>query len=215
MDRSRVGIVIPAFNEADSIGAVVAIAQQYGNVIVVDDGSTDRSSELAIAAGATLVKHERNRGYDTAINSGFAAASSLGCEVILTLDADGQHDPHLIEKFIVMMNCRADVVVGVRSEKQRMSEHIFAWYTKVRFGIHDPLCGMKAYRTAIYKELGHFDSHGSVGTELMIYAASHGYQIKQVPFQVRPRVGDSRFGRIFQSNCRILRALALSLFNMH
>ena len=213
MDRSRVGLVIPALNESVSIGSVVAGASQYGTVIVVDDGSTDGTGEIASLAGAQVVVHSTNRGYDAAINSGFARAASLGCEVVITLDADGQHDPHLIAKFIEMIESGVQLVVGVRSERQRLTEHLFAWYTRFRFGIEDPLCGMKAYRIAIYNGLGHFDSYSSVGTELMLYAATHGYSIRQVRFQVRDRVGGpSRFGTILRGNYRILRALVISIF---
>jgi hypothetical protein len=103
-------------------------------------------------------------------------------------------------------------VVGIRSERQRLAEHLFAWHTKSRFGIEDPLCGMKAYRMSIYKGLGHFDSYCSIGTELMLYAVINGYSLEQVKFNVRDRVGGpSRFGRILLGNYKILRALVLSI----
>lgn len=212
MDRSRVGIVIPALNESATIADIVQAAKIYGMPIVVDDGSSDNTAELARQAGALLVLHEFNQGYDVALDSGFKKASEIACEVIITLDADGQHDTNLINKFIDRIDEGAEVVVGVRSARQRLAEHVFAWYTRRRFEIHDPLCGMKAYKTSVYRKLGHFDAYGSIGTELIIFAAKNGYRIDQIPFEVRDRAGESRFGPKLSANYKILRAMTLSFF---
>lgn len=214
MDRSRIGIVIPALNESATIDAVVAAAGRYGTPIVVDDGSTDGTGTLALQAGAIVVTHEANRGYDAAINSGFKKAADSGCDLIITLDADGQHDPTLIQKFITEINAGADVVIGRRNTRQRLAEHIFAWYTQFTYGVLDPLCGMKAYRKKVYQSLGHFDSYGSVGTELMLFAAKNSFQICEVPFIVRERVGASRFGQNLSGNIKIFRALLLSFLRI-
>lgn len=210
MDRSRIAIVIPALNESATIADIVEAAGRYGVPIVVNDGSTDDTAELAKQAGAVVVSHDRNRGYDTALNSGFKKAVALGSEVIITVDADGQHDPSLLQKFIDQIEAGADVVVGIRSRRQRFAEHIFAWYASLRFGIEDPLCGMKAYRMAVYQALGHFDSYGSIGTELAIFASKKGCRLSQIPFEVRERKDQSRFGQALVGNCRIIRAIALS-----
>jgi len=214
MDRSRVGIVIPAFNESATIAGVVALAGHYGMPIVVDDGSSDATAELAMCNGAVVVAHKRNCGYDGALNSGFIKAAEIDCEVIITVDADGQHDPSLIQRFIDEIDAGMDVVVGVRSRKQRLAEHMFALYTNLRFGIKDPLCGMKAYRATVYEALGHFDSYSSIGTELTIYAAKKGYQLSQIPFIVRERKDQPRFGRVLVANYKILRALVLSIWHV-
>lgn len=215
MDRSRIAIVIPALNESASIGPVVAAAKNYGVPIVVDDASTDATAELALRSGAIVVTHLANRGYDGALNSGFSKAAEIGFEVIVTVDADGQHDPSLIQRFVDALNAGADVVIGVRSRRQRLAEHAFAWYTKLRYGIDDPLCGMKAYRTTIFTSLGHFDSFGSIGTELAVFAARTGRPISQLPFKVREREGSSRFGRALSGNLKILRAMALTIWHRH
>lgn len=214
MDRSRVGIVIPALNESATISRVVEAAGIYGVPIVVDDGSTDDTAELAGQAGAVVVSHEQNRGYDEALNSGFKKAAGLGSEVIITLDADGQHDPSLLQRFIDQIDAGADVVVGIRSRRQRLAEHLFAWYTSHRFGIKDPLCGMKAYRLVVYEALGHFDSYGSIGTELMVFAAKKGYRLDQIPFDVRERKGQSRFGQTLVGHYKIIRAMVLSMWRV-
>jgi glycosyltransferase involved in cell wall biosynthesis len=214
VDRSRVVIVIPALNESATILDVVEAVRIYGVPIIVDDGSTDDTAELARQEGAVVVSHERNLGYDAALNTGFKKAAELGSEVIITVDADGQHDPSLLGKFIDRIDAGADVVVGIRSRRQRVAEHLFAWYASLRFGIKDPLCGMKAYRTVVYKALGHFDSYGSIGTELAIFAAKTGCRLDQIPFAVRERKGQSRFGRALVGNCKIIRAMVLSVWRV-
>ena len=212
MDKYRIGIVIPALNESATIAGIVEAVGKNGIPIVVDDGSTDNTAKFAIQSGAVIVVHKKNRGYDEALNSGFKKAAELGVKVIITVDADGQHDPQLIQKFIEAIDCGADIVVGIRSRRQRLAENLFAWYTDFRFGVKDPLCGMKAYRTNVYKALGHFDSFGSIGTELTIFTVKNGYRIEQIPFDVRERSGESRFGQVLSGNYKIIRALILSYF---
>jgi glycosyltransferase involved in cell wall biosynthesis len=214
MDRSRVAIVIPALNESSTIAEVVKAAIKYGIPIVVDDGSTDGTSDFAHQAGGTVISHGCNRGYDAALASGFKKASEIGFDLIITLDADGQHDPSLIQKYIEKVDAGADVVVGIRSMRQRLAEHVFAWYTGCRYGINDPLCGMKAYKKKVYQALGHFDSYGSIGTELMLFAAKNSYRLDEVPFVVRERSGTSRFGKVLSGNYKIFRAMLLSFWRV-
>lgn len=213
MDRHRVGIVIPALNEAGTIGAVVASILRYGVPILVDDGSSDATGTTAAAAGAALVRHERNQGYDKALNSGFAHAEKLGCQYVLTMDADGQHDSTIVCDFLKALEEGAEVVAGVRDRRQRFSEHLFAWVAQARWGLRDPLCGMKAYRIEVYQALGHFDSYNSIGTELVLHAANSGRRIVQIPVKTRDRVGAPRFGQRLSANMRIIRALLFGLFH--
>lgn len=203
--------MIPALNEAASIAAVVSNASAYGVPIVTDDGSTDKTGEVAMAAGATVVRHDVNRGYDQALNSGFARAHEMGCQFVVTMDADGQHDSTIVASFLTALEQGADVVVGVRDRRQRIAEHVFAWVASRKWGINDPLCGMKGYRMRVYEELGHFDSYNSIGTELAIYAAKKGMKIGQVPVKTRDRVGAPRFGTRISANRRIFAALRRAL----
>jgi glycosyltransferase involved in cell wall biosynthesis len=210
MARPGLGIVIPELNEGQSIAGVIAAARPFGTVIVVDDGSSDGTAGIAAAAGAEIVRHEFNQGYDAALNSGFARAAQLQCEAVVTLDADGQHNPLLLEQFVVALDQGASVIFGVRGRFQRLAERIFSWVARARWKIIDPLCGMKGYRMEIYRELGHFDSYGSIGTELAIFAVIQGYRVVQIPVQTRERVGSPRFGHRILGNWRILRSLYLS-----
>ena len=212
MERYRIGIVIPALNEEMTIGLVVSGANAYGIPIVVDDGSCDKTGELAVKAGASVVRHEVNRGYDQALNSGFERAVELGCEYVVTVDADGQHDTSVLEPFIRALDGGADVVIGTRDHRQRLAEHIFAWVSLVKWGVYDPLCGMKGYRLSLYKEFGYFDSYGSIGTEFSLHAANKKKIIIQLPIRTLERKDPSRFGGRFAANRRILSALFMGLW---
>ncbi len=194
---------------------VVSSALTIGTPIVVDDGSSDATGEIARSAGASVVRHSANRGYDDALNSGFARAADLDCTYIISIDADGQHDPALLASFVEALDAGADVVIGIRDRFQRFAEHMFARTAVVLWKIRDPLCGMKGYTTQLYKELGHFDSYDSIGTELAIYAARRGKRIAQIPVKTRPRLDAPRFGNKFRSNVRIMRSLVKGILAQH
>ena len=112
--------LIPGFNEAPRIGAVVEAARRFLTVIVVDDGSTDATGEVAADAGAVVVRQEPNQGKGAALRTGFRRALADGAEAILTLDADGQHDPAEIPAFLAAWSgatsgAEPDLVIGARN----------------------------------------------------------------------------------------------------
>jgi glycosyltransferase involved in cell wall biosynthesis len=130
--------LIPGYNEAPRIGAVVLAAREHLPVIVVDDGSTDRTAEVAREAGAAVVEQAPNQGKGAALRRGFRRALDDGADAILTLDADGQHDPAEIPRFLAAATPEPapDLVIGQRSFRamppaRRLSNEIgrlaFSW----------------------------------------------------------------------------------------
>lgn len=108
-------IVIPAYNEEQTVGEVVRRAAGQADTLVIDDGSTDRTREIARAAGARIVSHVVNRGLGAALGTGLAAALAHGAEVIVTLDADLQHDPEEMPRLVEpIVSGKADLVIGSR-----------------------------------------------------------------------------------------------------
>src|ERR1700724_4193590 len=98
---SRVVAVIPAFNEASTIAAVVAgVRAHVDDVIVVDDHSADGTGEAAKRAGAIVLRNAANLGYDGSLNAGFAEAAGRGARILLNLDSDGEHDPADVPRLI-------------------------------------------------------------------------------------------------------------------
>ncbi len=109
-------VVIPAYNEANSIGAVVTAARRYLPVLVVDDGSTDGTAPVAAAAEATVLRQQPNQGKGAALRAGFRHALAAGYEAVITLDADGQHDPDEIPRFLdCYATTQADLIIGARA----------------------------------------------------------------------------------------------------
>lgn len=108
--------VVPAYNEAKTIaGVVVGLKGRVAKVIVVDDGSTDETAELAKAAGADVVRHFLNRGQGAALQTGIDYALKRGAEIIVTFDADGQHQAEEIDRLTQpIMSAEAAVVLGSR-----------------------------------------------------------------------------------------------------
>ncbi len=117
--KDAVLALIPAYNEADHIPAVVAGVKAFLPVLVVDDGSIDETATLASAAGADVIRQLPNQGKGTALRAGFRWALEKGYDAVLTLDADGQHDPLEIPKFLdVYEDQCSDLIVGARDFSQ-------------------------------------------------------------------------------------------------
>ena len=203
--------VIPALNECTTIAAVIESLRSYLPVIVVDDGSTDSTGDVAREAGALVVRHEKNCGYDDALSTGLKRAAQSGYQFAVTLDADGQHNPELIVEFIELLSRGYDIVIGVRDRMQRFSEKIFAWWARRLWGIEDPLCGMKGYRLASFSEAPAFNSYQSIGTIYTVIAGKSAFKIAQISVQTRERVGRPRFSVLVAADFLIMRAMLRGL----
>ncbi len=116
---AKIMALIPAYNEAPRIVKVVADAIVHLPVLVVDDGSADQTAERAEAAGATVLRQRPNQGKGAALQAGLRQAIEAGYEAVVTLDADGQHDPAEIPTFWRAYQLRrADLIIGQRDFKQ-------------------------------------------------------------------------------------------------
>jgi glycosyltransferase involved in cell wall biosynthesis len=210
-----VAAVIPAFNESHSIQNVIVRVGGFAVPIVVDDGSTDDTNDLARASGCTLVTHHANMGYEKALETGIKRAITDGFRCIVTLDADGQHDPSVIKNFVAKISDGYDIVVGERDKKQRFGETIFSLISTCVWGVRDPLCGMKAYRTEIMSQLLSGKDYDSVGTKYTIRAVRRGLKVCQIPISTKERVGVTRFGAGWQANKKIFLAIFNGLLDLN
>jgi glycosyltransferase involved in cell wall biosynthesis len=108
--------LIPGYNEAPRIGPVIEAAREHLPVVVVDDGSTDGTAQVAELAGATVLRQVPNAGKGAALRAGFRHALAVGASAVVTLDADGQHDPAEIPAFLAAWEARrAPLIIGRRS----------------------------------------------------------------------------------------------------
>ncbi len=207
MDKYKVAIVIPAFNEDATISDVVNSVKDYGVVIVVNDSSTDRTKEMAQNSGVIVINHNENKGYDGALDSGFVKADELNCNAVITFDADGQHEASSLKKYIDKLRNGTDLVLGVRSKPARISEKLFMYYTRYRFNWNDPLCGIKGYSMQLYRKRGYFNSTNSIGTELAVYGLMNFFSHVQINVSISERKDYPRFSSTIGANLKILRAL--------
>jgi glycosyltransferase involved in cell wall biosynthesis len=191
----RVCVVIPAFEAARTIEAVVSGAREHiEHVIVVDDGSRDDTAKRAAQAGAILVMLEQNRGKGAALKAGLRKADALGHHVAITLDADGQHPPDQIPRLLEATDDPAALVIGVRdlvaagAPRANQRSNAFAnWFlsTVTRTRLADTQCGMRRYPVATTLALGVQDDRFGYETEVILRALRAHVPIVQVPIVVR------------------------------
>ena len=213
-DRTcKIAVVIPAYNEGASIGAVVRGMNNYGDVIVVNDFSTDDTAAAAQSAGAIVITHTTNRGYDAALSTGLSRAFMLSYEIAVTADADGQHTGEAIENALgyIASNSQCDVVLGKRQAFQRISERIYSLYARAVWNIGDPLCGLKAYRLSAFLARDFEYTDDFVGTKLVALAIARGRNLHEVSIVTVRRVGESKFGSGLRPNLLILRSMLLAI----
>ena len=179
----RVSVVIPAYNEAETIGTVIEKAMKYADeIIVVDDGSTDKTGEIAAKKGAKVIRHKENKGYIEALRTGFKAATG---DIIVTLDADGQHPPEEIPRIAKpILENKADLVMGVR-EKISFSEKVITLLTNLKVRTSDASTGYRAIRRGIARKMK-IQGKCTCGT-FILEAARLGARIAEVKVRVSPR----------------------------
>lgn len=207
MGRFRTLVVIPAFNEAESLPKVLDNLANF-NLLVVDDGSTDDTFEVSRRMGVSVIRLADNQGYDTALAAGIIWAIDHSYEAIVTCDADGQHSQADVENLSSFLTSSASLVVGQRPGSKRFSEKLFSVYSRSRWGIEDPMCGLKAYltRDIPYDVLALMQ--GTIGSGLAIAMVRNGVSVRNVPISGLPRLsGNSRFGLSWRANLSILKGL--------
>ena len=187
-------VAMPAYNEEKYIGSLVLRIKRYaGEVIVVDDGSIDRTAMIAELAAATVVKHGENNGYGCAIQSIFAEAGKRNPEVLVILDADAQHNPDEIPSLVKAVTEGADVVIGSREMQRnvipayrRAGQRVLSGLTNVasQKKLSDTESGFRAYSRKAIAELELKEKGMAVSSEIVSAAASKGLTITEVPISV-------------------------------
>ena len=199
-------MVIPAHNEAATIGTVVAGACNHATVFVVDDCSGDETSAHAECAGAIVVNNRQQLGYEASLNRGMKEVLERGFHYVITMDADGEHNPECLPKFASALAEReVPIVLGVRPRKQRLMEVVMSLYVRARFGPRDILCGMKGYRAELVRENGGLGTR-FIGSELALKSIANGAKFEEVMVDGVRRSGTPRFGSSWRVNLKILEA---------
>lgn len=193
----RVCAVIPAYNEADTIGEIVRETKRYvDKVFVIDDASKDGTAEVARENGAEIIQHVLNKGVGAAQRTGYKVAMSEGFDYVIQLDGDGQHNPKYIPSIIdALQDC--DMVIGSRflngSHKKyhyvrRLGISFFSHTTNLlsSLDITDVTSGYRGYKTKYLRELYNIsDRHWAV--EQTLTAAKKNMKIKELSIEMPVR----------------------------
>ncbi len=196
----QTSVVIPAFNEADVIGGVVAALARsaaWHEILVVDDGSADRTSAAAEAAGARVIRHPYNKGNGASVKSGIREATG---EYVLIIDADGQHPPEDAARLVSRLG-EYDLVVGARAHStqatlaRRLGNHLLNGLATYLTGrpIPDLTSGFRAARRKHLREFLHLlPARFSTPTTTTLAFVKAGYNVAFEPIEARARVGSSK-----------------------
>jgi len=183
--------LIPNYNELPHIAGVVRRTLAHLPVLVIDDGSRDGSDRVAAEAGATVVRHERNRGKGAALATGIGWALEQGCEAAITLDADAQHDPDEIPAFLdAYRSDVGDLIIGQRDFSQMpfrnrfgnsTGNHLLGW--ALRRPIPDNQCGFRLLNRRAMEIIRFTTAGFEFEVEMIVQAIEAGLRLAWVPIR--------------------------------
>ena len=198
-----IAVVIPAYNEAENIHHVLGalpetVCELPLHAIVIDDGSSDRTTEAARAAGAAAIRLPMNRGQGAALRTGYRLALVTGAEIVVTMDADGQHQPSELSRLVgPIVADEADVVGGSRVLGEADPNHaarelgvkLFAQLLSLLTWskVTDPACGYRAVRTEALRGL-EFRQDQFHNSEFIVEASKKGLRSMEVPVTITQRI---------------------------
>lgn len=177
--KNKTFVIIPAYNEAERMGRVIAETKKYcPHIIVVDDGSQDKTFQIAQKQKVVVLRHKVNLGKGAALKTGSEAALNLGAQILVFLDADGQHKPEDIPRFIRGLEKGYDLVFGIRKLKRPMPCSMLLGNKLFSILIHylydfklpDTQCGFRAFWAAVYPQIAWQALGYEVETEIIVRA---------------------------------------------
>jgi len=194
MNGPKIVALIPAFNEAKTLGSLIPEIQRWlPDVIVVDDGSTDQTSEIAKKNGAHVIAHPKNFGKGMALRSGFRTLLEKGYDGCVIVDGDGQHSPQDLPSFLnAAKDPQVGVIVGNRMREtssmpfiRRLTNRFMSFVLSrlLQSDIPDTQCGFKFIRSDLLRVLELKASKYEIESEVLIEAKRHGFRIVSVPIR--------------------------------
>ncbi len=190
----KICVLIPSYNEAKTIGAIVKrLKDESFAVYVVDDGSTDATSQEARREGATVIRTEMNRGKGMALREGFDRVLKEGYEAVAVMDGDDQHDINDMNNLIEAMESRgADMVIGNRMKNTSSMPLIRVVVNRIMSGmiskisgqhVPDSQCGFRLIKREVLENIRLESAKYEIDSEIILRAAEHGFKIESVPIR--------------------------------
>ncbi len=221
---STVAVIIPAYNEEISIASMVLLSSENADeVIVIDDGSSDKTAFVSRLAGATVLSHKRNMGKGVALKTGFEYASDY--DVIVTIDGDGQHDPSQIPRLVEpILNDEADFVNGSRylngddndtPRYRRVGQKVLDKSTNIaaKTDLTDTQSGFRAFSKKTFGYFN-FDPEGyGIESDMIVEAANANMRMAEVEISVRYDLSTTGNNPVLHGVSVLLRILELMRFN--
>ncbi len=193
--KPKIIAAIPAFNEEKYIGTIVLKTRQYvDEVIVVDDGSTDQTANVAKLAGATVIQHKQNKGYGASIQAILAEAKRREPDILVLLDADSQHNPDEIPQLIKPISEGFDLIIGSREQQKvnipryrRIGQKTISYFSGILSGeqLADSESGFRVFSRKAVVMLELRENGMSVSAETIADAARKGLKITESPISIR------------------------------
>ena len=192
----KIIIGIPAYNEEKNIGPIVAkLKMKYDHVIVCDDGSSDMTQTIASSLGAIVIKHHKNLGYGAAIKTIFNESKKTDGDILVTFDADGQHQTSEIDSMLrPLIENKADIVIGSRflgttkdlPKYRKIGIKTITGLTNTMTGtnLSDAQSGFRAYSKNVLNEISLTDSGMGISTEILIKSSKKNLKITEVPITI-------------------------------
>ena len=189
----KITVGIPAYNEEKNIAKIIVkLKKTVDKILVCDDGSTDSTCAIAESLGVTVIKHQKNSGYGMAIRSIFLKAREINADVLVTIDADGQHKVEDINKIIKpIVDGQADISIGSRflaeddntPSYRKLGVKIITKVTNSSLSekVTDAQSGFRAYNNKVLQSLTPSDSGMGISTEILIKSSNLGLKIAEVP----------------------------------
>jgi glycosyltransferase involved in cell wall biosynthesis len=230
LDRSNTLVVVPAYNEQDSIAQVIEEIKATGfHFVVIDDGSTDETRTRSIAAGARTITLPFNVGVGGAVRCGFRFALNNGFESVVQCDADGQHPPIEIQKLLEKTNFgNYQMVLGNRfanakrsdlAKSKRAAINLFRFliFRKSGIEISDPTCGLRLIRTPLLGYLAEKMPPNYLGDtfETVYVAAMRNYPLGEVNVLIRERTFGSSTASTLKASANVVKTSVKAWLSFH
>ena len=215
MRKDKIIIVVPCFNEGNTIYKIYKSASRYGKVLIIDDCSSDNTKNILNKKKIKFLKNNKNVGYEASIIKGikYVLKNFKYVKYVATIDADGE----LLPKFIPILSknlikADLDIIIGSRNKMNRFSEALLKFIFNLKFKINDPISGLKIYKISVLRKIINQISNKLFLVDIIVISYYYKFKIKSFKIKVNKRKERARVGGNFLTNIKILKIIFHSVF---